>query len=232
MQKLGLVGGTGPESTVFYYKAVIDGVQRVAGPQSLPMLTIESLSVFDVLDYCARRDFDGLTGYLTAAIDRLARAGAQVASLTALTPHIVFDRLRASSPIPLISAVEATCAAAVADGGRTVALLGTEYTMTEDFFSGALRDAGLQVMVPDAGEITWIQQRIVDELEHGIVTDDTRAGLIAIVGRLRGAGADRVILGCTELPLVLDDVVSPLPCLDPVQIHARALVAAIVAPGD
>ncbi|MFT3714496.1 MAG: amino acid racemase [Gordonia sp. (in: high G+C Gram-positive bacteria)] len=227
MKKLGLIGGTGPESTVFYYKAVIDGVQRVAGPHTLPELTIESLSVFRVLDHCSRRDFDGLAAYLSDAITRLAGAGADVASLTALTPHIVFDRLRDASPIPLVSAVEATSDAIVNSGATRLALLGTEYTMTEDFFTGPLRAAGLDVVVPDAHDVTWIQDKIATELEYGVVRDDTRDGFVAIIERLRGEGAQQVILGCTELPLILDDDVSPLPCLDPVPIHARALVAAI-----
>ena len=227
MKKLGLVGGTGPESTVLYYKAVIDGVQRSEGAKTLPEVTIESLSVFEVLGYCSRGNLDGLAAYLTAAVGNLAAAGAEVASLTALTPHIVFDRLRDVSPIPLVSAVEATRDAAVADGASTLALLGTEPTMTEDFFSGPLREAGLQVLVPNADEIAWIQDKIVTELEYGVVNDQTRDGLVRIVQRLADAGAQRVILGCTELPLILDDAVSPIPCLDPVPIHTRALVAAI-----
>lgn len=230
MKKLGLIGGTGPESTVFYYRALVRGVQEALGPETLPPLAIESLSVFEVLDHCARDDLDGLTAYLAHAVGNLARAGAQIASLTALTPHIVFDRLQSASPIPLVSAVAATRDAAVAAGVRSVVLLGTEYTMTRDFFARPLRESGIAVAVPDDTEVAFVQDRIVRELEHGVVTDATRDGLTAIIRRLREeAGAERVILGCTELPLVLSDEASPLPCLDPVEIHTRALVAAMTA---
>lgn len=228
MRRLGIIGGTGPESTISYYRAIIRGVQEALGEDRLPPLTIESLSVFDVFDYCSRQDYDGLTDYLVAAVERLARAGVDVASLTALTPHIVFDRLQAASPIPLISAVEATRDAAVEQKVARLALLGTEYTMTQDFFACSLRDAGIEVALPNSTEIDYIQDRIARELEAGIVTESTRDGFTAIIRRLRDEeGSERVILGCTELPLLLNDDNSPLPCLDTVEIHTRALVAAI-----
>ncbi len=229
MRKLGMIGGTGPESTVSYYRAVIKGVEERVGVQCLPPVTIESLSVFEVLDYCSRHDDDGLTDYLAAGVDRLAAAGAEIATLTGLTPHIVFDRLQDRSPIPLISAVEATRDAALDQGVERVALLGTEYTMTEDFFIHPLREAGLTVLVPGRDEIAYIQDRIVRELEHGIVTDDTRERFAAIVRRLHDdEGAERVILGCTEIPLLLDDESSPVPCLNTIGIHTQSLVSAIL----
>ncbi len=230
MRKLGMIGGTGPESTIAYYRAVLSGVQEVVGTGRLPQLSIESLSVFEVLDLCSREDYDALTDYLGSALRRLVAAGAEVATLTALTPHIVFDRLEADSPIPVISAIEATRDAALEGGATRLALLGTEYTMTRDFFARPLRDAGLDVFTPAPGEIAYIQDKILHELEHGIVVDDTRDGFTAVIRRLRDEeGAEQVILGCTELPLLLNDGNSPLPCLDPVQIHTRALVEAITA---
>ncbi|MFT0848422.1 amino acid racemase [Actinomycetaceae bacterium L2_0104] len=228
MRKLGMVGGTGPESTISYYRAVIAGVQATEGSHSLPPLVIESLSVFEVLGYCSREDYDGLAGYLLSAIERLATVGAEVVTLTGLTPHIVFDQLSSKSPVPLISAVETTRDAALERGVGRLALLGTEYTMTQDFFARPLRDAGLEVVTPSQTEIAYIQDKIVSELEHGIVTDETHDGFVAIIERLRDEhGCQQVVLGCTELPLLLNDASSPLPCLDTVEIHTRALVAAI-----
>jgi aspartate racemase len=229
LKKLGLVGGTGPESTIFYYRALTEGVQQALGVGKLPPLVIESLSVFEVLELCARDDMDALTAYIGGAIDRLAAAGAEIGTLTALTPHIVFDRLRDASPIPLISAVEATRDEALAREVGSLALLGTKPTMTSDFFAQPLRDAGIDVVIPNPTEIEFIQDRIVRELEHGIVTDETRAGFVEIIERLRDEhGIEQVILGCTELPLLLDDTSSPVPCLDPVEVHSRALIEAVV----
>ena len=230
MRKLGLLGGTGPESTIFYYRAVIHGVQSRVGQRRLPPLSIESLSVFEVLNFCSRQDYDGLTDYLADGIERLSAAGAQVATLTGLTPHVVFDRLQERVSLPLISAVEATCDAAVQQGVKRVALLGTEYTMRMDFFTRPLQEAGIEVVIPGPGEVRYIQRKIVDELEYGIVTEPTRDALIAIIRGLRDSeGAERVILGCTELPLLLNDGNSPLSCLDSTAIHTRALVSAITS---
>ena len=101
--------------------------------------------------------------------------------------------------------------------------------MTGEFFAQPLRDAGIDVAIPDAEEVAFIRDRIVHELEHGIVTDSTREAFVSVIERLRtDRGVDHVILGCTELPLLLDDMSSPVPCLDPVEIHSRALIAAII----
>lgn len=222
-----MIGGTGPESTIAYYRAVTDGVQGVLGVGHLPSLSIESVSVFEVLRLCTSDDYDGLTEYLSSAIRRLAAAGAELATLTGLTPHIVLEGLRAASPIPVISAIDAAKDAALKRGTTTL-LLGTEFTMTRDFFLQPLRSAGLRVVVPNAGEIAYMQKKIVDELEHGIVVSETRAAFVSIISRLREEeGAQQVMLGCTELPLLLDDTTSPLPCIDVVEEHCQVLVRAI-----
>ncbi|WP_315151090.1 aspartate/glutamate racemase family protein, partial [Corynebacterium variabile] len=163
MTKLGIIGGTGPESTLLYYRAICEGVQARLGDDVLPQLTVESLSVFEVFRHCAAQDFDGLTAYLSAGIDSLAAAGAQVASLTAITPHIVFDRLVEASPVPLVSAVDAVRDEAVARGAGRVLLLGTGFTMspaTNGFFTRPFAEAGVEVVLPDAGEIEEVQHRI------------------------------------------------------------------------
>ena len=109
MKKLGLIGGMGPESTIPYYHDIVYGVQEAIGEQAFPELTIESVNVFKVLGLCKEQKYDELTKYLIRAIDNLAKSGADFAALSANTPHIVFDRLKEQSPIPLISIVEATC---------------------------------------------------------------------------------------------------------------------------
>ena len=232
MTKLGIIGGTGPESTLLYYRAICEGVQARLGDDVLPQLTVESLSVFEVFRYCSAGDFDGLTAYLSEGFESLAAAGAQVASLTAITPHIVFDRLVEASPVPLVSAVDAVRDEAVARGTGKVLLLGTGFTMspeTNGFFTRPFTDAGVEVVLPDAAEIEEVQHRIATELELGVVTDETRDRFVGIIDRVhRAEGVDQVVLGCTELPMVLNDSVSPVPCLDTVAIHTRALVDAAV----
>ena len=141
MKKLGLIGGTGPESTHEYYREVISGVQKALGKETLPRLVIDSLSVFQVMEYCSNRDFDGLTEYLIESAQNLIAAGAEVVSLTALTPHIVFDRLAERTSVPVVSAMTATIAELQSQQVNKVALLGTIFTMQEDFFKVAIEKA-------------------------------------------------------------------------------------------
>ncbi|WP_027004393.1 aspartate/glutamate racemase family protein [Corynebacterium halotolerans] len=230
MRKLGLIGGTGPESTLIYYRRITEAVQKAAGETTIPPMTIENLSAFEVFDFCGRQDFDGLTDYLLAGLDNLAAAGAEAAALTANTTHIVFDRLAESSPIPLISSIDSTRRAVTEAGVGSVVLLGTEFTMANDFLASPLREDGVHVAVPDGEEIGYIQDRIATELEHGVVTDETRDGFLRIVDRLiAGDSAELVILACTELPLLFSGGSLPLPSLDTIDPHVADLTRAILA---
>lgn len=227
MRKLGLIGGTGPESTVPYYRGIVFAVQRETG--NFPPLTIESVSVFDVLRLCGAGEYEMLTGYLLEAVRNLAGAGAEVAALTGNTPHIVFDRLQALSPIPLVSMVEATCRETVRRGLDRVGLLGTIFTMEEEFFRVPFREQGIQVAVPTRAEREYLNRVIADELELGTVREESRARVLAMVERMaREDGIQAVILGCTELPMLLSDRNSPVPCLDTMEIHINTLVGEIL----
>lgn len=230
MKKAGLVGGMGPQSTMPYYMGVVYGVNARTRSDFFPNITIESINVFEVLDYCAREDYDGLTRHFLGAIESLARSGADFAVLTANTAHIVFDRLQAVSPIPLISIVESTCAEALRRGYKRVALLGTVFTSTRDFYKVPFIREGIEVITPTASEIALIDKRITSELEYGIVREETLVEFQKIIARMRDEDkAEAVILGCTELPLLLNDTNCPLPFLDTVAIHTRAIVDAILS---
>lgn len=229
MRKAGLIGGMGPQSTMPYYMGVVYGVRERTRPDFFPNLTMESINVFEVLDYCAREDYDGLVKHVLKAVNNLAAAGADFAVLTANTTHIIFDRLKAVSPIPLLSIVDATCAEAVRRGINKVALLGTRFTMTLPFYRIPFQRKGIEVVVPDADEMTLVDRRITDELELGVVKESTLKEFQQIIERLKTEhGAEAVILGCTELPLLLNNDNSPLPVLDTVDIHIKAIVDRIL----
>lgn len=230
MKKLGLIGGIGPESTVAYYRKIVHGVQLEAGKENLPRLSIESLNAFTVFSLCRNREFDRLAEYVLSALRSLAAGGADIAALTGNTPNIVMDRVRPLSPIPIVSAIEATCDAARRRGARKVGLLGTVFTMTNTFFKTPFEDRGMQVFVPTDDEIARIQAKIEAELEHGIVREETRQDFVAIIQNLQQReGIDHVALACTELPLILSDSNSPVACLDTVEIHVEALVRAVTS---
>lgn len=220
----------GPQSTVPYYLNVVYGVQRKTSPRFFPNVSIESLNVFEILDMIGDERYDELTEHFLEAIGRLKSAGAEIAALTANTAHIVFDRLRERSPLPLVSIVESTVAEAMRRGISCLGLLGTSFTMERDFYRKPFEQAGIRVIVPSEADRRFIDEKISAELEYGIVRPDTRRRFVEIVGRLVAeAGIEAVVLGCTELPLVLDGSTSPVACLDTVKIHSHDLVEAILS---
>lgn len=230
MKKLGLIGGMGPESTIPYYHDIVYGVQEKIGKDFFPPLTIESVNVFEVLRLCSEAKYDELTNYLLTAVNHLVNSGADFAALTANTPHIVFDRLQKESRIPLISIVETARDAAVRLGTRKLGLLGTVFTMTGDFFKKPFYDSGIEIVVPNAEEMDYINYKISSELEHGIVNKETLKIFQNVIAHMqKNHGIEAVVLGCTELPLLLNDNVSPVPCLDTMQLHIQALIEGIVS---
>lgn len=229
MNKIGLIGGTGPESTIEYYKGIEYGVQQKLGQSFFPNLTIESLSVFDVLSFCEKQDYAGLTEYLLKGICNLAAAGAQYAALTGITPHIVFDELSKAAPIPLISMVDTAREYAVARDYKKICLLGTLPTMEGTFFQNSFAKRGIEVVTPNAGEKGYIGTKIETELELGKVLPDTQRAFKEIAERIIcEEQVQAVVLGCTELPLIFDGVELQVPYIDVMQVHINALVDLIM----
>ena len=229
MKKLGLVGGMGPESTVPYYHDIVYGVKEKIGKDFFPNLTIESVNVFDVLQLCGEQKYDELTDYLMKAINNLISSGADFVALSANTPHIVFDRLQEKSAVPLVSIIEATRDEAIRLKKQKLGLLGTIFTMTGDFFKTPFIESGIEIIVPTIEEMEFVNQKISSELELGIVKEETLQSFQKIIERMKKEnGIEAIVLGCTELPLLLNDEVSPVPCLDTMKIHIQTLVDMIV----
>lgn len=229
MKKLGLIGGTGPESTVAYYKALMYGVQQRSGV--FPRLCIESLSVFEVLKFCKAQNYAGLADYLLQGLNCLAQAGADFACFTGITPHLVFEEVASRSPLPLVSIVESSCEHAQQRGYRKVALLGTLPTMSGTFFQRVFRGRGIEALTPTAEEMSYIGEKIETEVELGQIVPATQQRLVEICRRLMAEeGAQAVVLGCTELPLILNETLVAAPCLDVMAIHIRKLLDMLTAP--
>lgn len=229
MKKLGLVGGMGPESTIPYYHDIVYGVQDRGGKNFFPNLAIESVNAFDVLRLCNEQKYDELTNYLMQAIKNLIASGADFIALSANTPHIVFDRLQARSTVPLVSIVEAACNEAIRLNKHRVGLLGTIFTMKEDFFKKPFYSSNIEIITPTTEEMEYINLKISSELELGIIKEETLQEFQRIIKRMRQEDCiEVVILGCTELPLLLNDEVSPVPCLDTMKIHIQRLIDLIV----
>lgn len=230
MKKLGLVGGMGPQSTVPYYLGIVYGVQNRTSKDFFPNLTIESVNCFHILRLCGENKLDEITTYLLDAIMNLKNAGAEFAVLTANTSHIVFDRLQQVSPIPLLSIVESTSREAQRKGFKKIGLLGTVFTMTRDFYKKPFRDKDIEIVVPREDEMEYVDRIITSELEYGIVKPEALAGFQRVILRMRNEeGIEAIVLGCTELPLLLNNEVSPVECLDTVAIHTRDIIEEILS---
>src|SRR4029453_4815022 len=203
MKTLGIIGGLGPESTVDYYQRIIALYRERTRDGSYPELIIASVNLTKGLNFMDAGDLAGMADYLLQAIGKLARAGADFGIISANTPHIVFDEVALKSPIPLISIVEATCAAAKAQKLKRLALFGTRYTMQANFYPKVFAREDIGLFVPDAHDQDYIHDKYMNELVPGKFLPDTRASFLAIVDRMKAMRAiEGVILAGTELPLI------------------------------
>ena len=225
MRKIGLVGGTGPESTLMYYKELNSRIDALTEGSAMPDVAIESVNFRKAWGFVERGEYDKLTDYLSEKVECLKAGGAEIISLSAVTMHIVFGQIAAKTNTQLISIPKAVRDEAVARGFKCVGLLGTIFTMEQDYMKKDLEDAGIRVVVPQKDERELIAKRILEELEVGIVKESTLKEFTAIIERMkREDGIEAVILGCTELPLLLNKDNCPVYCLDSVEIHLNKLV--------
>jgi aspartate racemase len=227
---LGLIGGTGPESTIEYYRLLIDAY-RERRDGNYPPIIINSVNLKLLLEYMNANKIEEFTRELTGAFDRLARAGADFAAFTANTPHIVFDEIQRRSRIPLISIVEATCDKVKALGLKKVGLFGTRFTMQAKFYPEVFSRAGIMLFTPNDDEQNYIHEKYIGELLNNLFLPETRERLLAIADELKARHAiEGLILGGTELPLLLrDEEHSGLPLLDTTRIHVERLVAELLS---
>jgi len=231
MKTLGIVGGIGPESTIEYYRFILEGYRARVPDGSAPHLIIDSIDVNRAIAMLDRNDLAALTDYLADSIERLVRAGAEVALLAANTPHIVFDEVQARSAIPLLSLVEAACERARALGWKRLGLLGTGFTMRGRFYPEVFARAGLELVVPGEEERVLIHEKYIGQLLQNRFLAETRLALLRIIERLRREEAiEAVLLAGTELPLLLRGAEPEgITFLDTTMIHVAAAVEAILA---
>jgi aspartate racemase len=231
MKTLGIIGGLGPESTIDYYKKIVALYRERTGDGSYPQFIVNSINLKKGLDFMDANNLAGMADYLVEEIGKLARSGATFGLISANTPHIVFDQVASKAPIPLISIVEATCAAAKARTLNRLALFGTRYTMQATFYPKVFSREGIELFVPGPEDQTYVHDKYLNELVSGKFLPETRAGLLAIVDRMKAKpDIDGVILAGTELPLILRDREHKgIPFLDTTEIHCEAAVTEMLS---
>ncbi|HEU4712254.1 MAG TPA: amino acid racemase [Pyrinomonadaceae bacterium] len=225
MKTLGLIGGTGPESTIEYYRLLVAKYREQADGHSPPLI-INSIDLKMMVEWMTAGELSKVADGLAAAIEQLHKAGADLAALTANTPHIVFDELQQRSPLPLISIVEAACDEVRARGLKTVGLFGTRFTMQAPFYPQVFSRAGLNLVLPDDQEQDYIHEIYLGELLKDVFLPETRARLLQIADEMkRRDNIEALILGGTELPLLLrEEQHNGLPLLDTTRIHVDRLI--------
>ena len=223
---LGLIGGTGPESTIEYYRLLIAKYREQADGNSPPLI-INSVNIKPLLEWMTAGELGKVTDYIATEIEKLYRAGADFAALTANTPHIVFDELQQRSPLPLVSIVEATRDHVQQLGLKTVALFGTRFTMQAPFYPAVFSRTGIKLVTPTDEEQNYIHEIYLGELLKDIFRPETRTKLLTIADGMKARdGIEAVILGGTELPLLLRDPEhNGMPLLDTTRIHVDRLIA-------
>ncbi|OPJ58694.1 aspartate/glutamate racemase family protein [Clostridium oryzae] len=227
MEKLGLIGGLGPESTLDYYKLIIKKYQQKNNSvgTKLPEFLISSVDLYSLLTYINENRLDKLTDFLLDKVNELYKAGATFCAIGTNTPHVVYKPLAHRSPIPVISIVDATFHKAKALNLKKLLLLGTKYTMTHKFYQEAFTANSIELITPNEQDINRIDNWIFSELEHGVIKSSTKNELLSIIKKYKdNFNLDGVILGCTELPLILTESSFGLEFLNTTDIHSDALV--------
>jgi aspartate racemase len=223
LKKIGIIGGLGPEPTVEYYKIITAHFH--GKPEGSPRIIIYSLDVDELRRLFEAERWDDIVSVLMEGVTSLHRAGADFGLIAANTPHLVFGELERVSPIPLLSIVTQTFKVIKEKGLSRVGLLGTSFTMRSTLFQKELDPEGIEVLVPEEAEIDYIQMKIFEELAVGRFLDETRNGFLDIVKRLIDRhGIEGVILGCTEIPLLLTEDAFGIPFLDTTKIHAESAI--------
>jgi len=225
MRTLGLIGGTGPESTIDYYRLLTAQYREKADGASPPVI-INSVDLKRMIAWMSADELDKVTDYLVGEFEKLERAGVDFAALTANTPHIVFDELKKRVKLPLISIVEAACERAQALGFKSVGLFGTRYTMQAPFYPKVFSRTDIKLVTPNAEEQEYIHEKYFGELLKDTFLPETRARFLAIADDIKARdGIEALILGGTEIPLLLrTEEHNGIQLLDTTRIHVDRLI--------
>ena len=224
MKKIGIIGGLSPESSVEYYKIIIEEYNKRVGGLSSPLLIIDSLNLGEVVGYMREDNWDEVYKIILQSALNLEKAGAEVIIIATNTIHKVFERVEKAIEIPLISIVEVTAKTAQSLDLRKVGLLGTKFTMQSDFYHKIFENYDMEIIVPSLEDQKYIDRVIFEELTYHIIKAESKAGYLEVIWRLRDEGAEGIILGCTEIPLLIQQEDSPLPVFDTTTLHAVAVL--------
>ena len=228
---MGMLGGMSWESTAEYYRLANEGVRARFGGLHSARIVLASLDFAEIEALQVAGEWDSAGDVLAAEAARLEAAGAELLLLCTNTMHKVADRVQGAVGIPLLHLADTTAAAVGAAGVTTVGLLATAFTMEQDFYRDRLAGHGLRVLVPDADDRAAVHRVIYDELCRGVVREESRRLYRQVIERLVAAGAQGIVLGCTEIELLIGQADSPVPVFPTTRLHVEAALDASLQPG-
>jgi aspartate racemase len=230
MKMIGLIGGMSWESSAEYYRILNQGVRDRRGPTASARCLLWSFDFSEIERLQHAGDWEGLEARMIEAARKLEAGGADVLLICTNTMHRMADQVQAAVSVPLLHIADPTAARIRAAGLRRVGLLGTAFTMEQDFYKGRLENRhGLEVLIPETEDRATVHRIIYEELVAGILTETSRAAYRAVIARLVAAGAEAVILGCTEIMLLVGAADSTVPLFDTTALHAEAAIAVTLA---
>ncbi len=228
MKTIGMIGGMSWESTVTYYRIINETIKRELGGFHSAKILLYSVDFDEIEKYQSSGEWDKSADLLSDAAERLEKAGADFIIICTNTMHKVAPQMSKHISIPIIHIAEATAEKLKERGIATVGLLGTKYTMTQDFYKTKLTDAGIKVVIPNDEDIETVNGIIYNELCLGNIREESKENYLAIIKKLADSGAQGVILGCTEIGLLIRQEDLDLPVFDTTLIHAeKAALSAI-----
>jgi len=225
MKKIGIIGGLGPESTIDYYKGIYHAFKESYEETGFPEIVIESLNLKEFTSFAERNEWDKIANFITEACNRLYDSGAQFGAIASNTPHKVFDKIQSKTKLPLISIVEATFEYSKGKNFRRLGLLGTKFTMESQFYQNVFEKANIRLYVPTREEQDYIQEKLLTEIEFSIIKEKTKKKFVNIVKRIKSeCEIEGLILGCTELPLIIEERDIGIEYINTTQIHINSIV--------
>jgi len=227
-KKIGILGGLSPESTIIYYQRIVRRCHEFLGDHTYPEIVVYSVNFQRFIDWMGRKRWDKITEQLVKDVRSLAEVGADFVLIATNTMHIVYQEVQRRSPIPVVSIIRATAEAVSKEGVDKVGLLGTRFTMEKGFFKRGLADYGIDTLVPEKGDREYVDKVIFDELCRGVIKAGSRERFLRIIRNLIIQGAEGIILGCTEIPLLIKPEHTSAKLFDTAIIHAdKALELAL-----
>ncbi len=221
MKTIGLIGGMSWESTITYYQLINEAVKERLGGLHSAKILLYSVDFAELEALMSRGEWDKSAELLADVAKRLEQAGADCVLICTNTFHKVAPQVREAIRVPLLHIAEASAEELLAHGIKKVGLLGTKYTMTQAFYRDKLTERGVEVVIPEGDDIDLVNRVIFGELCLGVVKDDSRAQYLRVIADLRRRGAEGILLGCTELGLILRQEDVELPLFDTTVIHAN-----------